>query len=160
MGVRSIGYDNENLDGIFCYFMRTILRLQNSGIENLPLENNFEEPFKTFLDIAIEMIIDGQPPELSRLILDSEYDAIISRGQRNVETTLGLQMIKELSLHIHYDEDYYGYLLATGNLWGNAALAYASLTFYPNLPEAIKEKYQIYDLIKRIPQEMFRLEDY
>lgn len=140
--------------------MRTILRLQNSGIENLPLENNFKEPFKTFLDIAIGMIIDGQPPELSRLILDSEYDAIVSRGQLNAETALSLQIIKELSFHIHYDEDYYGYLLATGNLWGNTALAYASLTFYPNLPEAIKEKYQIYDLIKRIPQEMFRLDDY
>lgn len=160
MSVRSIGYDNENLDCIFCYFMRTILRLQNSGIENLPLENNFEDPFKTFVDIAIGMVIDGQPPELARLILDSEYDAIISRGQLKAETALSLQMIKELSLHIHYDEDYYSYLLATENLWGNAALSYASLTFYPNLPETIKEKYQIYDLIKRIPQEMFRLDDY
>ena len=46
------------------------------------------------------------------------------------------------------------------NLWGNEVFEYASLTFYPNLPEEIKEKYQIHDLIKYIPKEVFRLEDY
>ena len=71
-------YSNEILDKIFRYFMRTVLHLQNSGIENLPLENDFEEPLKSFLDIAVDLIIDGQPPEISRLILDAEYDAKIS----------------------------------------------------------------------------------
>lgn len=73
---------------------------------------------------------------------------------------MGLQLIKELSWHIHYDEDYYCYLFSTDNLWGNTALKYASFTFYPNLPEDIKEKYQISDLIKYIPQEKFKTEDY
>ncbi len=71
-------YSNEVLDRIFRYFMRMILHLQESGIEQLPLENDFEEP----------------------------------------------------------------------------------LTFYPNLPEEIKEKYQINDLIKYMPKEAFRLDDY
>ncbi len=39
MSVRSLGYDSEALDHIICYFMRTVLRLQKSGIENLPLKN-------------------------------------------------------------------------------------------------------------------------
>ncbi len=60
----------------------------------------------------------------------------------------------------NYDEDYYGYLLSTENLWGNGVSEYASRTFYPNFPEEIKEKYQINDLIKYIPKEAFKLDDY
>lgn len=160
MSVRSLRYDNESLDNIICYFMRTILHLQNTGIERLPLENHFAEPYKSFTDVAVELITGGQPPEISRLILESKYDEIISRGEITAETALGLQLIKELSWHIHYDEDYYCYLLSIDNLWGNTALKYASFTFYPNLPEDIKEKYRISDLIKYIPQEKFKTEDY
>ena len=153
-------YSNEILDKIFRYFMRIILHLQNSGIEKLPLENDFEEPLKSYIDIAVDLIIDGQPAEISSLILDAEYDAILSGEAVSVKTVMSLRLIRELSWHIHYDEDYYGYLLSTENLWGNEVFEYASRTFYPNLPEEIKERYQIYDLIKHIPKELFRLEDY
>ena len=71
-------YSNKDLDSIFRYFMRIVLHLQNSGIEKLPLENDFEEPLKSFMDIAVDLIIDGQPPEIASLILDAEYDAILS----------------------------------------------------------------------------------
>ena len=47
-------YGNEILDRIFHYFMRTALHLQNSGIEDLPLENDFEEPLKSYMDIAAD----------------------------------------------------------------------------------------------------------
>ena len=153
-------YGNEILDRIFCYFMRIVLRLQNSGIDNLPLENDFEEPLKSYMDIAVDLIIDGQPPEISRLILEAEYDAVLSKATVSAKTAMSLRLIKELSWHIHYDEDYYGYLLSTENLWGNKVFEYASWTFYPNLPEEIKKKYQIHDLIKYIPKEAFRLDDY
>lgn len=153
-------YTNETLDRIFRYFMRMVLHLQNSGIEKLPLENDFEEPMKSFLDIAVELIIDGQPPETASLILDAEYDAILSGDAVSVKTAMSLRLIRDLSWHIHYDEDSYSYLLSTVNLWGNEVFEYASRTFYPNLPEEIKERYQIHDLIKYIPQEAFRLEDY
>lgn len=152
-------YSNEISDRIFCCFMRIILRLQKSGIEKLPLENDFEEPLKSFMDLAVDLIIDGQPPEVSSLILDAEYDAILSKVTVSTKTALSLRLIKELSWHIHYDEDYYGYLLSTENLWGNAAFEYASLTFYPSLPEEVKERYGIYELIKYIPKDAFRLED-
>ena len=111
-------------------------------IEKLPLENNFEEPLKSFIDIAVGLIIDGQPPETASLILDAEYDVILNTGAVSVKTAMSLRLIKELSLHIHYDEDYYSYLLSTDNLWGNEVSEYASQTFYPNLPEEIKEKYK------------------
>lgn len=160
MSVRSLGRDNEELDNIICYFMRTILHLQNTGIENLPIAGDFAEPIKSFISLAIDMITDGQPPEIARLILEAEYDVILSSGQVNRETALNLHVIKELSYHIHYDENYYDYLLSLSNLWGNTACRYASLTFYPNLPDEVKEKHQIYNLIKYIPQEMFKPNDY
>ena len=153
-------YSNEILDRIFRHFMRIILHLQSSGIEKLPLENDFEEPLKSFMDIAVDLIIDGQPPEITRLILDAEYDAVLSGGSVSAKTAVSLRLIKELSWHIHYDDDYYGYLLSMENLWGNEVFEYASRTFYPNLPEEIKERYQIHDLIKYIPKEAFRLDDY
>ena len=111
-------YRHEILDRIFRYFMRIVLHLQNSGIEKLPLENDFEEPLKSFIDIAVDLIIDGQPPEIASLILDAEYDAILSGTSVSVKTAISMRLIKELSWHIHYDEDYYGYLLSTVNLWG------------------------------------------
>lgn len=153
-------YSNEVLDRIFRYFMRMILHLQESGIEQLPLENDFEEPLKSFIDVAVDLIIDGQPPEISDLILNAEYDVVLSGDRVSIKTAMNLRLIKELSWHIHYDEDYYGYLLSTENLWGNGVSEYASRIFYPNLPEEIKEKYQINDLIKYIPKEAFRLDDY
>lgn len=153
-------YGSGMLDEIVLYFMRTILHLQKSGIEDLPLANSFCEPVKGFLDLAIELIMDGQPPEISALILDTEYDMILRQREITKETVLGLRMIRELSWHIHYDEDYYGYILMTDNLWGNRVFEYASRTFYPNFPDEIKDKYHIYDLIKYVPQELFRLEDY
>lgn len=160
MSVRSLGYDSENLDHIICYFMRMILQLQKFGIENLPLQNTLPEPYKTFLDTAMGVFLDSPNPELARLILEAEYDATISCGQISTETALGLQLIKEFTWHIHYDEDYYSYLLSTENIWGNTALEYANLTFYPNLPEEIKCQHGIDDVIAIIPEKMFRLDDY
>ena len=59
MSVRSLGYDSDNLDQIICCFMKTILHLQASGIENLPLENNLAEPWKKFLNIAMKIFMES-----------------------------------------------------------------------------------------------------
>lgn len=159
MSVRS-RYSNDTLDEVFCYFMRTILHFQETGIEKLPLENHLPEPLGSYMDIAMELMIDGQPPEPSRIILESEYDVLLHHGKPDIETVMCLQLIKELSCHIHFDEDSYGYLLSTCNLWGNRTMEYAAVTFYPNLPGEIRQKYHIDDLIKYMPREMFRLDDY
>lgn len=160
MSVRSLGYDNENLDKVLCYFMRVILHLQKSGVEDLPLENNLPSPYKPFLDTAMEIFLKSPLPELARLILEAEYDAFLSNKPVTLEEVLGLQIIKELAWHIHYDDDYYGYLFSTENIWGNAAVEYASLTFYPNLPEEVKCKYHVKELIGHIPPNMFQLDNY
>ncbi|MDE6738923.1 MAG: hypothetical protein K2K07_07505 [Lachnospiraceae bacterium] len=153
-------YQSNVMDDIILYFMRTILHFEKSGIEDLPLEQSFPKPINDFLNLAMELIIDGQPPEVSTLILDTEYDMILHKEDITSEIVLGLRMVRELSWHIHYDEDSYEYIFMTENLWGNRVSEYAARTFYPNLPDAIKDKYQIHDLIKYMPQEMFKLEDY
>lgn len=161
MSVRSLGYDTENLDKIFCYFMRTILHLQKTGIENLPLKNNLPMPFQTFLDTAMRIFLSAGSPELARLILEAEYSVFIAKNEEiSVEITVGLQVIKELTWHIYYDRDYYGYLLSLENIWGNDAIAYAVRTFYPNLPEDIKDKYHINELIQEVPLNMFQSDDF
>lgn len=153
-------YSNELLDEIFIYFMRTILHLQKNGIEDLPLENQFPEPVKAYLDFAMELLIDGQMPETAGLLLQTEYDLILAKQDCDRAVILNLHIIRELSLHLHYDTDYYGYLLSLGNLWGNRVSEYASRTFYQNLPEDIKEKYQIHALIQYLPKEMQEPDNY
>ncbi|MCM1184262.1 MAG: hypothetical protein NC337_12900 [Roseburia sp.] len=153
-------YANAVLDELIIYFMKTALRLQESGIERLPLENKFPEPIKGFLDLAMELMLGGEPEETAEPVLKSEYDFILKGSDCDVQTILCLNVIWKLSCHIHYDEDYYGYILSIVNLWGNDVFAYASRTFYINMPEEYKEKYSIRELIKYTPEEMFRPEDY
>lgn len=64
MSVRSLGYDSDNLDKIFYYFMRVILHLQKTGVEDLPLENNLPSPYKPFLDTAMDIFLRAPLPEL------------------------------------------------------------------------------------------------
>lgn len=160
MGTMRNRYADAMLDELMIYFMKTILRLQESGIERLPLENDFPEPVKHFLDLAMELLLGGEPPEVAELVLKSEYDILLKDPGCGVQIVLCLNIVRELSCHIHYDADYYGYILSTVNLWGNRVFEYASRTFYINIPEAYKEKYHINDLIKNIPKELFRRDDY
>ena len=160
MRVQNFGYDRGSFDAIFCYFMRTVLYLQDSKVESLPLANSLTYPCKTFLDTAMKVLLDSPLPDRLRLILEEEYYKVLERGKITVETAVELQLIKEMVWHIRYDKDYYHYLLSTENLWGNIAIEYASLTFYPNLPEEIKCEYHISELINHIPEDMFRLDDY
>lgn len=82
ISVRSLGYDNENLDKVFCYFMRIILHLQKSGVEDLPLENSTPSPYKQFGDTSMEIFLSSPLPELARLLLEAEYDFLINGKQR------------------------------------------------------------------------------
>ncbi len=160
MGTMRDRYVDATVEKLIIYFMKTILRLQESGIERLPLENKFSEPIKGFLDLAMELMIGGEPEETAELALKSEYDFILKNFDCDVRTILCLNIIQKLSCHIHYDKDYYGYILSIGNLWGNSVFVYASQTFYINMPEECKEKYSINDLIKYIPKELLRPDDY
>ena len=51
-------------------------------------------------------------------------------------------------------------LLSTGELWGQDALQFAALTFYPNLPEEARQKHHIENPIEEMRPEMLRPDDY
>lgn len=151
-------YGNPELDQIFCYFMRTALRIQKSGVEELPIAFDAEEPVKRYMRLAMELLIDGQCPEISNLILQSEYDDILKSFDLSLSQIMQLQLIKDISQHIHYDKDCFAYLLSTSGLWQDKANEYATKTFYGNLPS--EKYYQEKEILKYIPEEMLELDNF
>ena len=161
MSIRSMGRDNPELDEIVCYFMRTILNRQKSGIINLPLDNPLtEEPARSFLDQCMDIFCQACVPELGALLLDVEYDTVLSRGPLAARQVLSLRVIKELTWHTYYDEDPYTYLDTTGALWGQKAMEYSWRTYYPNLPPEAIKKLHWEDELAAFPKEMYQLDNY
>ena len=161
MSVRSIGRDSEVLDRIFCYFMRTALCIERSGVCELPLAHTLPAPYGAFTDAAMDIIAQAAPPELAQLLLDAAHDAVLQAGGLTDEELLGLRLIKALAWHSYYDaeDSRYDYLLALQNLWGDAAGEYAMRTFYPNLPAAVRTKYGIDQMLAHLPPDFFRPDD-
>lgn len=154
-------FGGEALDQIFRYFMRTVLRMEKKGPLALPVENDLQvEPVRSYLDLAVRMITDAQPQEVARPILESQYDFILGHSQLSPEIALQMWLVRELSLHIHYDRDPYEFLFHTGNLWGNLAEEFACRTFYPNMPAEWQKKYGVDQVLRNIPEGFLRLEDY
>lgn len=154
-------YGSEELDRIFRYFMRTVLRMEKKGLLALPVENDLRgEPLRSYLDLAMTLFLDAQPQQVARPILESQYDFIVTNSRLSAETAMEMWLIRELSLHIHFDPDPYGFLLSTGNLWGDLADRFACLTFYPNMPPDLQRAYGVDEAAAHIPAEMLRLDDY
>lgn len=154
-------YGSENLDRIFRYFMRTVLRMEKRGLLALPVENDLQgEPLRSYLDLAMTLFVDAQPQQVVRPILESQYDFIVTNSGLPAGKAMEMWLIRELSLHIHFDPDPYDFLLRTSNLWGDLAEQFACLTFYPNLPADVQRLYGLDQAVEHIPAEMLRLEDY
>lgn len=160
MGMVRNLYASEMMDHIFIYFMRTYLHVTESGIEKLPLEQDFAEPVHSYLKLAIDLIIEGELPETSELILKSEYDSILKHYECSTELLLCLNVIWKTSWHLHYDADPCAYLFDLMNLWGNSVFAYASATFYPKLSKEMQLKHHLTELVERMPPHLLRLYDY
>lgn len=151
----------EELDRILIYFMRTVIRMEKSGMLALPVENDIKaEPLGSYLELCMRFMTDAQPEGAARPILESQYDFILRNSKLSKETALEMWLVRELSLHIHYDRDPYEFLFHTGNLWGDAAEEFACRTFYPNMPEDMREKYGVNEVLKHIPKGLLRPEDY
>ena len=162
MDIRNRLRDNPEWDKIICYFMRTVLHIEKRGLIGLPLKNPLEEPCKSFLDRCMEIFCECFVPEVAQLLLDAEYDALLSQGPLTAEQTLCLRTIKELCWHIYYDQKdgpyrYLDHLVGMG--WQSNE--YAWRTYYPNLPEDVRKSLHVdEDVLARIPREMLRLDDY
>lgn len=150
----------KTLDEIIIYFMKTILHLQESGIEKLPLEYKFQEPIKSYIKLSVDLIMEGELETVTDLIMRTEYDHILKKYDCDTQVMLCLNVIRTLSSHIHYDTDYYHYILSLENIWGNNVFEYASKTFYINIPDEYRDKYKINELIKHIPFEMMQPHNY
>lgn len=154
-------FGSETLDKILRYFMRTILRMEKSGMLALPVKNDLDvEPLRSYLDLCMRFVTDAQPEEVARPILESQYDFILSNSQLSPEIALQMWLIRELSLHVHYDADPYEFLFHTGNLWGDSASEFACRTFYPNMPVEWQQKYGVDEVLAHIPEGFLRPEDY
>lgn len=154
-------FGGEALDRIFRYFMRTILRIEKKGMLGLPAENDLQvEPVRSYLDLAVRMITDAQPEEVARPILESQYDFILNHSQLSPEIAMQMWLVRELSLHIHYDRDPSEFLLRTCNLWGDLAGEFAYLTYYPNFPIDWQKEHGVHEAVEHIPQDRLRLDDY
>lgn len=160
MSIRSLKLDSPELDRVFIYFMKTILHLERTGVERLPLENPLEEPLRGFLDQAMEIFSCSHSPEFARLRLDAERDVFLSQGPLSRENALGMEIIREMAWQLRANQDVYEYLLSTEMLWGQDALQYAARTFYPNIPQAFREKHHIWNPLEEMKPEELRADNY
>lgn len=93
----------------------------------------------------------AQPLEITELILQIEYEHILlQRALTKTQITL-LVLINELSKHIRFDKEMTDYLLSTENLWNNTATAYATKTFYCNMPLEAQKRNGFDIILKSIP---------
>lgn len=145
-------YGNEEIDELFCYFMRTVLRIQKNGAVRIPIDVSFEEPVNTYLKTAVNLMEDAQPPEITELVLQIEYDQILLKNTLTKTQITLLVLIRELSKHIRFDKDMTGFLLSTGNLWNEKANVYATKTFYCNMPLEIQKREGFDFILKNIPE--------
>ena len=104
--------------------------------------------------------MEGELETVTDLIMRTEYDHILKKYDCDIQVMLCLNVIRTLSYHIHYDTDYYHYILSLENIWGNNVFEYASKTFYINIPDEYRDKYKINELIKHIPFEMMQPHNY
>ena len=151
------------LDQIFIYFMRTALRIQKEGIVRLPLPNPLErEPLRCFLDDAVNALLNCLPPQLGRMVLESQREALLSQGPLTAEDVLRLRFIQELALSLQGRdmEDFYSLFLSTQEWWGQAAMEYAALTFYPKLSPEVRERHCVENPIETMAPERLQPDHY
>lgn len=152
---------SANTDKLLIYFMRTVMRIEKSGMLALPVKNDLDcEPLRSYLELCMRFITDAQPEEVSRPILESQYDFILGNSTPSAGTALDMWLARELSLHVHYDSDPYEFIFHTGNLWGDKASEFACRTFYPNMPKELQDKYGVTEVLSHIPDGFLRPEDY
>lgn len=159
MNLRS-EYGNPMVDDLLCYFMKTILRIRKYGAARIPIDVAFGEPVDGYLKTAVDLMEDAQVPETTDIILQIELGRILAEQKPSREQLTALILIKELTMHIRFDEDPSDYLLSTSSLWNNKVNEYACRTFYCNLPPEILKKQGMDEILALIPPEQLKRDDF
>lgn len=156
-------YGSEHLDRIFIFAMRAYLHATKYGlfaVGQLPVVIHGEEAVVAddFLALAVELILQGQPPDIIDVVLEAEYQGIVKQNALTKQQILELYLIKVIIPPVvqqHRLEMLNHYI----NLWKHDANQYANLTFFPNL--SAQEREQMHVLEKFLPpQDMWRLDDF
>lgn len=164
-GLRS-AYSSQDMDAVFCFFMRTYIRMQKNGRTRIPMDVRFERDESgaalAYLRTAVSLMEDAQPPEILCLVLETELYAALRSPELTREQISLLVMIRHAALWI-YEGDLTSFL-DTENLWGGDADEYANKTFYWHLPDELQKREGL-DLIlsrlrKNAPAGFLRPDDY
>ena len=151
-------FSSSLLDSVLCHFMRTALYLGHNGLLDLPLPYKGPEPVASLVELAGDLIADAQPPEVTQLLLDAQYQELLAQGGLSLEELLALGTVRQLAMHLPYDPSPYEYLLSLENLFGDKAQEYYTFTFAPNLPPQVREHYGMDDFLQFIPKDKLRLD--
>ena len=91
-------YGSKHLDRIFIFVMRAYLRSGKSGllsIERLSVKQGEDNMLiDGFLDVAVNQIINGQPPETLDAILEAEYQLLLKQNVLSADQILALHLIR------------------------------------------------------------------
>ncbi len=140
MNVRA-KYGSKHLDKIFVYVMRAYLRSKKSGFlssEMPSVKLGANMLIDGFLEVAVEQIINGRPPETLDAILEVEYQLLLKNNVLSADQIMALHLIRTIVppvLQQRKLEVLHDYM----NLWNDEASRYAQWTFYPNLSEEEQE---------------------
>ncbi len=159
-------YRSKHLDRIFIYTMRAYLRSGKSGLLSIEMPSvkpgEDHELIVGFLEIAVDQIMNGQPPETLDAILEAEYQVLLNQNALSAEEILALHLVRMLVPPV-LQERKLEVLSHYTNLLHNEANIYAQWSFYPNLSDEEKALLHVKLNVSYMhppPHESWRLNDF
>lgn len=146
-------YGNDSVDELFCFFMKTVLRIKKKGVLGIHIDISINEIIDGYLAIAIPFLTNGIGPDLSDLLLQTEYDYLLLNKQVNKNDILLLNLIRRFIKQMQLGELEIGGGIV--NIWNNKAFEYAQKTFYCNFPLDIQKKHgwnQELNMLLKLPR--------
>lgn len=159
MDIRS-DYGNKDADRLFCFFMRTALRIQDNRSEKLVIDVKLEEPLQSYLELAMNLFLQEESMASTDIILQTELLRIVKESNPDRKQLLNLTLIREISEHMRFDESCFDYLLRIRSLWNEEANDFAVKTFYCHLPIKLLKEYDINQQVRHLTPEMMEPDNF
>lgn len=158
MGSLRQDYGSDQMDELFVYFMKTILRMQKHGLREITLDCALIGPVAEYVRKAMLLIGDAQPRAVFRLILDAELNSLLQSGGLSREEVLQLTAARQMAEMVAFsDLDGFSEL---ENLWQDKANGYACRTYYAALPEEFRKSQGLDRILEHLPESMLRPDDF
>lgn len=151
--------DAENLDVIFLFYMKSVIRKLKYGIEGLKADiQNVDENVVSYISKGLDLIRSGYTPKEIDFLLEYELLKFINDKIKSNPVIFQLTLSKRL-LVLLQNEDMASFL-DLENLFGPESRKYFCMTFIPNLPKEIRLNYQLDFYIENIPKDKLELNNY